>query len=257
MYSVRKTTHWHGNTQLHMMVVNLVITGLLVWQLGRDYLVIFCASAGLHLVLEAGLAATGIRKGAVSVYGWQLPRWADSTVRAIVEGPGFCVPAFFVADQLAAGRVGLAVLGPAVLIGLASLYMGLADRRDLKRLGPDESPIMSRRAMSRPGALMLLALINSIGLAVLFSLPDPFRAHALSYVAAYALMVMWFYLINYNLGVRFVQLHDAKDDSWKTPGPAFQAAALTYDSAYEMALLISPAYWITFHLGLFQYTALS
>ena len=53
MYSVRKTTRWHGNTQLHMMAVNLVITGVLVWQLGRDYLVIFCASAGLHLVLEA------------------------------------------------------------------------------------------------------------------------------------------------------------------------------------------------------------
>jgi len=256
MYSVRKTTHWHGDTQANMMVVNIVITGLLIWQFGSDYAVIFCSSALLHLVIEVGLAASGIRKGEVSVYGWKLPRAVDSVVRATVEGPAFCVPSFFVADQVAAGNLALAIGGPAVVVGVLSAYMGLADRRDIARLEPGQQPLMSRRAMTKPGAVMLLALINSLALGALFSIPAPYRAHAFTFVAAYALLVMLFYLINYNLGVRMVQIYDCETKSFTTPGPLFQATALTYDSAYEMGLLISAAYWVTFYLGLFQYATL-
>ena len=41
MYSVRKTTRWHGNTNFAILILNLVVTTALVWQLGSDYLVIF------------------------------------------------------------------------------------------------------------------------------------------------------------------------------------------------------------------------
>ena len=115
---------------------------------------------------------------------------------------------------------------------------------------------MSRRAMTRPGAVMLLSLLNTGCLTALFLMPDPYRLHGFIYVISYALLAMLYYLFNYNLGVRMVQLYDAKDDAYSTPGPGFQAAALAYDCAYEMALLISPAYWVTFYLGYFTYTTL-
>jgi hypothetical protein len=255
MYSVRKTTRLHGHTQLYVMLVNVVISGLLIWLCGLDYLVIFCASTLLHLTLELGLGAAGIRKGEVFVYGRKLPRLVDSLVRSVVEGPAFCVPAFFVADQVAAGHYALGIAGTGVLIGFGSLAMGLADRRHLAQLGPNEV-LMSRRAMTRPGAVMLLSLVNTVAIVVLVSMPAPYRAHALTYVAAYILLVMLFYVINYNLGVRFVQLYDDERKEFVTPGPLFQAAGLTYDSAYEMALLISAAYWVSFHLGLFEYATL-
>ncbi|MEL6346382.1 MAG: hypothetical protein AAFV53_24940 [Myxococcota bacterium] len=253
MYSVRVTTRWHGDTQIQIFVVNVVVTGLLIWQMGWNYLTIFCASTLLHLVIETGLALSGIRKGTVYVYGVRLPRWADVALRATVDGPGLCVPAFLAADLITSGNVLAGVLGTGLLVAAVSLYMGLADRRDLDRLGPNEAPIYSRRAMNRPGAMMLLSLLNTICLAALFLMPAPYRIHAFTYVGAYSLSTMLFYAINYPLGVRYVQLYDCERKEYTTPGPWFQAAGLTYDSAYEMALLISPAYWITFYLGLFQY----
>lgn len=253
MYSVRKTTKWHGNTQVHVLLCVLVVTGLLVWQYGKNYLVIFAASSLLHLIIEGGLSLSGIRKGRVYVYGYELPRAADCTLRALVEGPGYCVPAFFVADRVVAGQAGLGIGSAAVLVATVSLYMALADRRDLKRLGPDEEPISSRRAMTRPGAVMLLALVNTVCLAALFLMPEPYRTHAFIYVIAYSSMVMLFYFINYNLGVRMVEIYDHERGEFVRPGPLFQTAGLAYDSGYEMALLISPAYWVTFYLGFFEY----
>lgn len=256
MFSVRVTTIWHGNTNVHILLVNLAITALLIWQYGIDYLTIFCASALLHLVLELGMAASGIRKGVVYVYGWRLPRLADALLRATVEGPAFCVPAFFIADRMMAGDYLLGILGPVLLIGTASFYLGWADRRDVRRLAPGEEPIYSRRAMTRPGAVMLLSLLNTVCLAALFLMDDPYRLHAFAYLGGYIALVILFYIINYNLGVRMVQLYDAEKQEYTTPGPLFQAAGLTYDSAYEMGVLISPAYWITAYLGLFQFTTL-
>ena len=94
MYSVRVITRWHGNTQAIMLVYGLIVTGLLIWGFGKNYLVIYCASALLHLTLETGLSLSGIRKGEVTVFGIKLPRVADAALKAFVEGPGFCVPAF-------------------------------------------------------------------------------------------------------------------------------------------------------------------
>ena len=94
MYSVRKNTREHGNTNLNMLFLNLVVTAALIWQFGTDYLVIFCSSTILILIIETGLTLSGIRKGVVYVYGRKLPRAADVLLRALVEGPAFCVPAF-------------------------------------------------------------------------------------------------------------------------------------------------------------------
>lgn len=256
MYSVRVTTRWHGNTYLNMLVLNVVVTGLLAWQYGRDYLVIFATSTLLVFAIELGLAAKGLRNSGTIVHGVKLPRLADALLHAVVDGPGFCVPAFFVADRLAAGEVALGVGGAGLIVALASGYMGYADWRGLRRLGPDEAPLMSRRAMTAPGAVMLLALLNSACLSAILLMPSPQREHALVYLLSYSLMVMLFYAINYSLGVRMVQLYDHKRDEFTTPGLLWQAAGLTYDSAYEMALLLSPAYWAAFYLGLLQHAAL-
>ncbi len=236
-----------------MLLCVLVMTGVLFAQYGTNYLVIFAASALLHLLIETGLSLSGIRKGQVYVYGLALPRSADCVLRSLVEGPAYCVPAFFVADRVVAGQPALGIGTAAVLVVTVSSYMALADRRDLRRLGPDEAPIFSRRAMTRPGAVMLLALVNTLCLAALFLMPTPYRTHAFIYMAAYSSMVMMFYLINYNLGVRFVDIYDHEKGEFVRPGPLFQTAGLAYDSGYEMALLISPAYWVTFYLGFFEY----
>lgn len=257
MYSVRRNTRGHGNTNLHILFLNLVGTAVLVRLFGADYLVIFCASSLLYFIIEAGLALSGIRKGVVYVYGCKLPRVADLLLRALVEAPAFCVPAFFVADQFLAGRTTAGIAGSALMVCVGSLYMGLADRRDLRRLGPGEEPLVSRRAMTRPGAVLFLTLINIGCLTALFLMPAPYRAHAFTYVIAYSMLVMLFYLINYNLGVRMVEIYDHERGEYTRPGPFFQAVGLAYDSAFEMALLISPAYWVPFYLGLFQYTTIT
>lgn len=253
MYSVRKNSKGHGNTNLHLLLGVLVITAILTWQYGVNYVIIFCSSSMLHLLIETGLTLSGTRKGAVYVYGRKLPRWADVCLRAFVDGPAFCVPAFFVADQFIDGNRFVGITGALFVVGLASLYMGMADRHDLHKLAAGEEPLASRRAMTRPVAVMLLALVNTICLIALFLIPSPYRTHALIYISAYSVFVMLFYLINYNLGVRMVEIYDPERKEYTKPGPFFQAAGLAYDSVYEMALLVSPAYWVTFYLGLFYY----
>ena len=130
--------------------------------------------------------------------------------------------------------------------------MGMADRRGLRRLKPSEKPVISRRAMTKPWAVMALGVINTGCLAALFMIPEGDRALGFTYVIAYAGAAMLFYLINYNLGVRRVELFDAKSGTYSVPGPFFQAAGLAYDSAYEMALLISPTFWVPFYLGILR-----
>lgn len=254
MYSVRKTPKGHGTTNVNLWVCVLIITSILIWQYGIDYLIIFCSSSILHLIIEAGLTLSGVRKGKTYyVYGYQLPRAADVFLRSTVEGPSFCVPAFFVADQFMSGNLLVGVTSAIVVVGLLSLYMGLADRQGLRNLAPGEEVLVNRRAMTKPMAVMLLSLINTVCLAALFLMPSPYRAHAFTYVISYSLLVMLFYLINYNLGVRMVEVYDQERKEFIAPGPLFQAAGLAYDSAYEMALLISPAYWVAYYLGLFHF----
>lgn len=251
MYSVRKNTPGHGNTRLHILICNLIFTALLIWQYGSDYLVIFFSGSLFHLTMEIVLWLTGIRKGVVYLYGRKLPRAADLLLRALAEGPAFTIPAFFVADQFQAGNIWGGIFGSIAVVGGLSFYMGWADRRDLKKLPAGQEPLKSRRAMTSPGVVMTLAVVNTGCLTALFLIPSPFRRHAFVYVIAYALIVMLFYLINYNLGVRMVEIYDPKTGKYTQPGPLMQAAGLAYDSAWEMALLISPVYWIPFYLGLF------
>lgn len=257
MYSVRITTTRHGSTYLNMLAVNVLVTGLLTWRFGIDYLTIFSASGLLVTLIEVGLALSGLRKGATYVRGHRLPWLANAVLHGFVDGPGFCVPAYFVADQLMAGEYALGIVGGGVVVGLASLYMGLADWWHLRRLGPDEEPVVSRRAMTKPKAVVLLALLNATCLTAILLMPAPYRTHALVYLAAYSLMVMLFYLINYQLGVRMLQRYDREQETFTTPGPLVQALGLTFDSAYEMALLLSPAHWACFYLGLLEFSTLA
>lgn len=254
MYSVRKTTHKHGSINLNVFIISLLFSTWAVYNYGNDYLAIFCSSALLHILIETGLFLTGIRKSVVYLYGFKLPRVGDIMLRALVDGPAFCVPAFFVADRFMEGNSGVEIGGTVMMIALVSIYMGWSDNRDLANLKKGEEPLYSRRAMTKPKAVMLLALVNTICISALFLMPSPFRAHAFTYLATYSCFVMLFYFINYNFGVRFVDIYDEEKKEFTKPGPLMQAAGLTYDSAYEMALLISPAYWVAFYLGLFHYT---
>ena len=253
MYSVRKTTQGHGDTNIKVLLFIVTLTAVLIWQFGLNYLVIFCTSSIMHLTIETGLAFSGIRKGAVYAFGFKLPLFLEILLRSMVEGPAFCVPAFFVADQFIKGDIVLGITAALIVVGLASLYMGLADRHNLRNLKTEEEPIISRRAMTRPKAMMFLALINTICLSALFLIPAPYRLHAFIYLIAYCVLVMVFYFINYNLGVRVIEIYDHDSKEYNMPGPIFQAVGLTYTSIYEMAFLITPAYWLTFYLGLFNY----
>lgn len=254
MYSVRKNATGHGNTNINILICVLAVTAILTWQYGRDYAIIFIASSLLHLIIETGLFLSGLRKSAVYAYGHKLPRWADICLRAFVDGPAFCVSSFFVASQLMNGARADVIIGAVLVMGAVSLYIAVADRRDIRRLTTGEVVLSSRRAMTSPVAVMLLSLINTISLCAVLLMPTPYRWHAVIYIAAYSCFVMLFYLINYNFGVRLIEIYDEERKVFTKPGPLFQAAGLTYDSIYEMAFVISPAYWITFYLGLFQYS---
>jgi hypothetical protein len=252
MYSTRKTTKTHGQSNLFLLIFILVVTSLLIRSFGINYLVIFLASGLLHVIIESGLAISGVRKGSVYLYNRELPRFADVLLRSFVEGPAFCVPAYFVSDQFYNHNPVWGVIGAVLVVAIASLYLGMADKKSVNQLQNKDEVLISRREMTKPAALMLLALLNTCCLVAMFLIPQPERAHAFIYLISYALLVMLFYLINYNLGVRYVETYDCETKQYKKPGPWFQAASLTYDSAYEMAILISPAYWVTFYLGFFQ-----
>jgi hypothetical protein len=253
MYSVRKTTKNHGNTNLVILCLNLIVTGFLAINFGSNYIVIFLASFLLHTIIESGLAVSGIRKSEVFVFGYKLPMASDVLLKSMVEGPAYCVPAFFIADQMVKGDNYWYVLAAFILVGLASLYIGFRDRKNIQALAKNSSPLISRRAMTKPTALMLLALINTICIVAILQIEQPYRKHALFYIIAYSLLVLLFYFINYNFGVRYVEEFNCKKQTYTKPSLGMQIAGLTYDSAYEMALLVSPAYWVTFYLGFFNF----
>ena len=252
MYSVRKTTVKHGDANLIVLIYILIITSILIHQYGINYLVIFCSSALLHMLIETGLSIFGIRKGSVYIFGNELPRAADVVLKSLVEGPAFCVPAFFVADQFQSENYLFPIVLSVAVVGLAAFYLGWRDKVNIGKLTKEETPLVSRRAMTKPLAVILLALINSGCIAAFFLIPLTHRGHAFTYLFAYSVFVLLFYFINYNLGVRYIEMYESETKKYTKPGIGFQMAGLTYDSAYEMALLVSPAYWLTFYLGFFM-----
>jgi hypothetical protein len=252
MYSVRKTTIYHGNANFYVLLFILLLTSLLIINFGKNYLIIFLSSGLLHVILETAVTLTGVRKGHGYLFGKKLHRAPEILLRSFVEGPALCVPAFFVADQYIQGNTALAFVGSTTIVGLASLYLAVSDNVQLKKAGK-EGEMISRRAMTNPKSVMLLALLNTFCLSMLFLIPLESRGLAFMYLLAYSTFVLSFYFINYNFGVRYVEIYDPETKEYRKPGALMQAAGLSYDSVYEMALLISSAFWVPFYLGLFEF----
>ncbi|MFM7668018.1 MAG: hypothetical protein ACKO7D_07505 [Bacteroidota bacterium] len=252
IYSVRQTTTKHGDANFHILLYIIVITSLLVWYFGKNYLIIFLSSGAVHFIIESLLTITGIRKGRTFLFGKQLPRLAEISLRSLVEGPAFCVPAYFIADQIKNGNLVIIAIFGAIIVGLASLYSALSDNYFVKKHMNTDKIITSRRAMSKPKAFITLLVINSFFLFLIFRLPNVAFEHATMYLVSYACFVLLFYFINYNLGVRYIEMYDSKKDEYFKPGVFYQAVGLFYDSVFEMTLFISPAYLIPYYLGLFN-----
>ncbi len=252
IFSVRQTTVKHGDANFHILLYIICITSLLIAFFGKNYLIIFLTSSGLHVCIESLLTITGIRKGRTFLFGKQLPRVGEITLRSLVEGPAFCVPAYFMADQFKNGSFATITLLGGIIVGLASLYSALSDNYFVKKHINTDKIITSRRAMSKPKAFFTLLAINSFFLFLIFRLPNVAFEHATMYLVSYACFVLLFYFINYNLGVRYIEMYDSKKDEYSKPGVFYQAVGLFYDSVFEMTLFISPAYLIPYYLGLFN-----
>lgn len=252
MYSVRKTTSYHGNSNLYVLIFILLLTTLLVVNFGKNYLTIFLSSGLLHVIIETGLTITGLRKGKTFLFGKKLHRVPEILLRSFVEGPAFCVPAFFVADQFSSGNASIAILASFLIVGGASGYLAHSDRRNIRMLPSKDSLIISRREMTNPKAIMLLALLNTICISIMFFIPTEHTEHASIYIFSYAGFVLLFYFINYNFGVRYIEMSDPVTNEYSKPNLVMQIAGLIYDSAYEMTILISPAYWIPLYLDFFK-----
>jgi hypothetical protein len=251
MYSVRLTTKAHGITTVHLFVFILALTIWLIGAFGWNYLVIFLASSMVHVLIETGLFLSKIRKGDMYYGQFKLPKALEILLRSMVEGPAFCVPAYFIADQFNQAHFTLAIIAAILVVGTASFYLGWFDRKHKNEVKNPSDLIISRRAMSKPKGMMLLAFINSLCLLAIVFLPPERHAHAFTYYFSYAGLVLLFYFINFNLGVRYIETYDPETKSYVKPSLGMQIAGLTYDSTYEMTLLISPAYWLTFYLGFF------
>jgi len=252
IYSVRQTTIKHGDANFHILLYIIFITSLLVFYFGKNYLIIFLSSGAVHFIIESLLTITGIRKGRTFLFGKQLPRLAEISLRSLVEGPAFCVPAYFIADQFKNGNFATITLLGGIIVGLASLYSALSDNYYVKKYISTDKIITSRRAMSKPKAFIALVLINSFFLFLITQLPNVAFHHGTIYLISYACFVLLFYFINYNLGVRYIEMYDSKKDEYRKPGVFYQAVGLFYDSVFEMTLFISPAYLIPYYLGLFN-----
>jgi hypothetical protein len=252
MFSVRKTTIFHGDANFYCLLYILCITSVVITCYGNNYLVIFLSSSILHLLIEAGLAISGIRKGDTFLFGKKMSKVTEILLRSFVEGPAFCVPAYYLADHIIKGNTFAGFGISLVVVGLAAYYLAYSDRVSLNKISNDKQLIISRRAMTKPKAVMLLGLLNTFCISMLFLIPENSRNHAFLYLMSYAIFVLLFYFINYNMGVRYIELYDPETKTYYRPGLMMQTAGLFYDSVYEMALLISIAYWVPFYLGLFN-----
>jgi hypothetical protein len=250
MFSVRLTTTRHTETNLYVLGFILFTVSVLTY-FDVVYSFIFLSSTLFHVIIESGLYLAKIRKGDQFFRARKLPKPLEILIRSGVEGPAFCVPAFYIANHRLSSFLFLHVIGVICIVGAASFFLGWFDRKHAKTVNKDEI-IVSRRAMTKPKGVMLLALINSICILVIMTLPDKQAPHAYVYFASYAGLVLLFYFINYNLGVRYIELYNAAQNSYERPPLAMQISGLIYDSAYEMTLLISPVYWAAYYIGVFS-----
>ena len=199
IYSVRQTTVKHGDRNFHLLLYILLITSLLIANYGKNYLIIFLSSSVLHFCIESLLTITGIRKGRTFLFGRQLTRVSEISLRSLVEGPAFCVPAYFIADQIKTHSFLPVIILGLVVVGIASFYSALSDYYFVKKYISTDKIITSRRAMSKPRAFLALLLINSFFLYMIVLLPNNDFHHGLIYLMSYACFVLLFYIINYNL----------------------------------------------------------
>jgi hypothetical protein len=216
-------------------------------------------TCGLGLwMLEFGLLITGARKSTVYLFGKQLPKLTDSGIRAFVEGPGMCLPSFFMADQIMQGNVVFGTVASCVFMTIMALYSSIMDRVSLSKLKPDEKPIWSRRKMNREGVVMGVAFIDLVSLSLMFNIPDTVaRHHAFYFALSFFILMQLFFFINYAFGVRMIQRDDPETGKIYTPGPLFVILGFTYDSACEMSLLNMPYYLLPCFLGYFSYAGLA
>ena len=77
MFSVRKTTKFHGTTSFYLLVFIFIVTTALIYEYGRNYLVIYLSSGLLHVIIETGLTVSGIRKGETFLFGKKLPKFSE------------------------------------------------------------------------------------------------------------------------------------------------------------------------------------
>lgn len=256
MYSVRKTTVYHGTNQFHLLIVGLVITVTLTALFGTDYLVVYLSSGILLSIIEVGMALRGWRKSTVSVYGKKLSPFADGMMRAFIEAPGVGVPAFFMADQLIAQNYAVAIVGTTIVVAAVSFYSAITDRKTLRKLKENEEPIYSRRKMTRPAFVMTVALGDLICISSLFLMASPYQKHAFCFLFSLFYLTQLFFLINGALGVRMIQHYDHDKKEFYRASVPFSIVAFTYDSFFEMSLFNMIYYLIPYAFGLFRFATL-
>lgn len=254
MYSTRKITPKHGNHQVTVLIVNIIIVSIFTAKYGNDYLTIYFSSGILLTMLEFILVLRGARKSTVTVYGKKLSPFVDCLLRAFVEGPGLCLPAFFLADQCFAGNYFWGIALPTFIIGVGAIFSGLRDKRDIEN---GEPVSFSRRKMTKAGVVMTVAFVDLICLSSLFLMDDPYKKHAFCFLFGFFYLMQLFFFINAVLGVRMIQRYDEEKKEFYNSGKPFAIIAFTYDAVFEMALLNLPYYLIPYALGLFTYATIN
>lgn len=242
MYSVRLTTRHHGKATFYLMLAILVITFTFYHYYGSGILIMYLCSVGWHLIIETALHFTGMRKGTVYLGTYRLPKSLEIIQRSMVEGPAFCVPAYLVSSQWHEPNPWPVIWAILVVI-LGSIYLAKSDYNNLKKSEPEEKLYM-RRAMNNPVGMVLLAFINTGLLFFIFQ-----HSYTWLYLIFYALFVVLFYAIHFPFGVRYIELERENATGFYRPNFGIQALGLLYDSAFEMTLLISPAYLLPYYWG--------
>lgn len=255
MYVSRLASHRHGAYQVHLLLATIALTLAIAWRAPNptDYAVIFLSSGLLFTLMEFRIDRLGIRKSELHLSDKALPPLLNCALRGFTEGTGYCVPAFFFADHLARGEDALAW---GVLAGFAALwsaYSGLMDLKDVRALPPEERVIVSRRFMTAPRLVMIVAFNASACLAAFFLMSAPWRAHGFAFLFGTFFVAAMFFLINGLLGVRLIERRDEASGEIVRASAPFTVVAFTYDCLFEMAFIFAPFYLIPYALGLFTF----